>query len=478
MVIAETTKQGTDWRSLLGKTIEEEHHYQPVIQGKIPQGLNGVLYRNGPGRFERGSKSKNNLLDGDGLIQTFRILDGKATYQNRFVRTEKFLEEEAAGTYLNETWTTLAPGGFLKNLGPPDIKSQAGIVPLYRNGKLYAFDEVDYPYALDGETLDTFGPEKIGSGALKNFKAHTKIDAQNGDWILFGTEFGKVMKAHVIIQGGNGSIKNQFSVDLPRSAYMHDFFVTENYVILNLQPASLNLFPMMIGTKSFTEALKWDSDKGNLLVLLNKNGSEKPIIIEAPTAWMWHSYNAYEVKDKIIADFIGYEEPDHFLGNDATFKTIMKGNLGTSNSKGRPRRYEIDLVRKTATETILVNQSCEFPIIHPTKASYTHSKGYASMGTNNNIFHSAITSLDFSSGVTDSFDFGDHIHVGEAVFAPDPAHPTDESRGWLMTIGLDGKTGKSFLAILDAGSLSDGPVATLQLSHHTPLSFHGCWRAI
>lgn len=478
MAVAEKTKTGTDWRILLGKTLEEEQHYQPAVQGTIPKGLNGVLYRNGPGRFERGDKTKNNLLDGDGLIQAFHILDGKVRYQNRFVRTEKFLEEEKAGTFLNETWTTRAPGGFLKNLGPPDIKSQAGIIPLYRHGKLYAFDEVDYPYVLDGETLATQGLEKIGSGALKNFKAHTKIDAQNGDWVLFGTDFGRVMKAHVIIQGGNGSIKSQFTVDLPRSSYMHDFFVTENYVILNLQPADLSLLPVIVGAKSFTEALKWEPEKGNLLVLLNKNGSEEPVIIEAPGSWMWHSYNAYEAKDKIIADFIGYEEPDHFLGNEAAFKTIMKGHIGASSSMGRPRRYEIDVARKTATETILLDKSCEFPIIHPSKGSYAHSRGYASMGTNNNIFHSAIASLNFSNGVTDSFDFGDHVHVGEAIFAPDPAHPEEESRGWLMTVGLDGKTGMSFLAILDAASIADGPVATVQLTHHTPLSFHGFWRAI
>lgn len=467
----------TDWRALLGQTLAEEYKYQPQLTGKIPTGLNGVLYRNGPGRFDRKGRRKNNLLDGDGMIQAFHILDGTVTYQNRYVQTEKLIEEEKAGKFLFETWTTRAPGGFLKNLGPPDIKSQAGITPVYRNGKLYAFDEVDSPYILDGETLDTLGPEKIGS-TIKNFKAHTKIDAGNGDWILFGTEFGPTMKAQIVIQDKNGTIKSQFSEDMPRGAYMHDFFATENYVILNLQPAGMNLLSMMSGASSFTDALKWEPEKGNLLVILHKNGDQKPIIIEAPTSWMWHSYNAYERGNVIIADFIGYEEADHFLGNKAAFKTIMNGKLGASESKGRIRRYEIDLTGKTVKQSILQEGAFEFPIIHPAFGCHEHSIGYASMGTDNNIFHSAISRFDFKTGASDQYDFGPDIHVGEPVFASDPDYPGEESKGWLLVMGLDGLTGNSFMAILSADSLASGPVARLDLSHHTPLSFHGFWRQV
>lgn len=100
------------------------------------------------------------------------------------------------------------------------------------------------------------------------------------------------------------------------------------------------------------------------------------------------------------------------------------------------------------------------------------------MGTENTIFHSAVARLNFKTGASAHYDFGTDIHVGEAIFAPDPDHPTDETRGWLMTIGLDGRTGKSFLAILDASMIADGPVATVELDHHTPLSFHGFWRPV
>ncbi|MBL4667597.1 MAG: carotenoid oxygenase family protein [Sneathiella sp.] len=469
---------GMDWRAILGQTLEHESSYTPAIEGKIPTNLKGILYRNGPGRFDRGDHRKENLLDGDGMIQAFHLFDGTARYKNRFVQTQKYLEEESAGKFIYETWSTRAPGGFLSNLGLPRIKSQAGVTAVYRNDKLYAFDEVSSPYILDGDDLSTLGSESIGSIHIRNYKAHTKINAKTGDWILFGTEFGKVMKAQFIIQSKTGEIKSEFSFDLPRPAYMHDFFETENYVILNLQPCGLNLGRMLLGIDSFIGSLNWKPEKGNLLVVMHKSGAEKPIVMEAPTAWMWHSYNAYEVGNTIIADFIGYEKPDHFLGNDAAFKTIMTGSMGVAASKGTARRYEIDLKARTVKENSVAPNAVEFPAINLSKSGQNHRYGYTSMGIENNIFHSALARIDFNSGQVSQYDFGDMCHIGEPIFAPDPTQREDESKGWLLALGLDARTGRSFLSILDACSLESGPVATLHLNHHTPLSFHGFWRAM
>ena len=51
------------------------------------------------------------------------------------------------------------------------------------------------------------------------------------------------------------------------------------------------------------------------------------------------------------------------------------------------------------------------------------------------------------------------------------------NRGYLLSMALDGKTGRSFIPIMDAARLADGPIARIMLTHHTPLSFHGFWQA-
>jgi all-trans-8'-apo-beta-carotenal 15,15'-oxygenase len=85
--------------TLLGISERGGRDETPLIDGEIPRELIGSLYRNGPGLFERGTLRKPHLLDGDGLVQRLSFADGKVRYQNAFVRTAKFVEEEKADAY-------------------------------------------------------------------------------------------------------------------------------------------------------------------------------------------------------------------------------------------------------------------------------------------------------------------------------------------------------------------------------------------
>jgi all-trans-8'-apo-beta-carotenal 15,15'-oxygenase len=134
----------TKWLTALGTSLKTEQNYTPRIEGNLPADLTGKLFRNGPGLFERAGYRKEHLLDGDGMIQSFEFADGRVQYRNRFVRTEKFVEEEAAGELLYPTWTTRAPGSVFSNIGG-EMKSQAGVTTLIRDGKLLALDEVIPP---------------------------------------------------------------------------------------------------------------------------------------------------------------------------------------------------------------------------------------------------------------------------------------------------------------------------------------------
>jgi carotenoid cleavage dioxygenase-like enzyme len=80
--------------------------------------------------------------------------------------------------------------------------------------------------------------------------------------------------------------------------------------------------------------------------------------------------------------------------------------------------------------------------------------------------------LDMETGRRD-FVYLDDTHLGEPVFVAD-ATAADE-QGWLLSLGLDGKTGKSFLGVFRSDQLADGPLARILLQHPTPLSFHGAW---
>ena len=108
--------------ALLGISEPGGRDETPQIEGDIPRDLNGSLYRNGPGLFERGGVRKPHLLDGDGLVQRLSFARGKVCYQNAFVRTAKFVEEEA-DAFRSSTWSKRRPGGMLANLGGGHMRS-------------------------------------------------------------------------------------------------------------------------------------------------------------------------------------------------------------------------------------------------------------------------------------------------------------------------------------------------------------------
>ncbi len=469
------------WLALLGKSLLIEHDYLPRIEGRLPKDLRGTLYRNGPGLFERAGYRKRHLLDGDGMIQAFDFSDAGVRFRNRFVRTKKFVEEESAGAYKYATWTTRAPGGMFANIGIPDFHTQANVTTLVKHGRLLAFGEIGLPYALDPASLGTIGRFEI-AGATNgiNYKAHTKTDARTRDWILLGIEFGRRRRIHVVVRGRDGRVRSRSTYTPERNVYIHDFFATERHVIVSLHPLETSPIGLLAGLESFTETLSWRPELGNVLVVFDRNGDQEPTVVEAPARFMWHALNAYESGNDIIADFVGYEAPDHFIGDNPSLKAIMNGARGSGRFPGEVRRYYIDIAARKAREDVVSGEHHEFPIVNPAHVCAPHRVGYFAHG-GSGWYHDGVARIDFKTGKAETFSFGSRHHVGEPIFAAKPGHRyeamKDREPGWLLAEVLDGAAGTSFLAVFDARTIAAGPIARIVLTHHVPISFHGYWHA-
>jgi all-trans-8'-apo-beta-carotenal 15,15'-oxygenase len=473
-----------DYRRLpvlgLATSLTEEHDYAAVVEGQIPSGLEGTLYRNGPGLFERAGYRKRCLLDGDGMVQAFRIQDGKVHFRNRFVRTEKFEKESAAGRYLFPTWSTQAPGGMLANLGGGTLPNQAGVSVVVRDGRLYAFDEFHPPYELDPETLETLGESSLGQPAGKSFFcAHSKRDLHNGDWIFFSLEFGIRPRLHLTVLGADGALRKHQVHRLAKNVYMHDFFVSDRHILIHLHPVEIAAFPLLAGMSSITGALRWRPQQGSEVLIFEREGAEKPRRLEAESSWMWHSLNAFESEGEIIADFVGYRNPDHFLGEDPALFAIMEGRRGDYQYPGELRRFVINLRDDTLRQESLGSGNYDFPIVNPLHGCHRHRFGYFVGISPGNFFFDEIARVDTLTGRSESFRFGPGQFCTEPIFAPLPGHtydPAGEEPGWLLSEVYDGNSRRSFLAILRADNIAAGPVARAWLEHHVPLGFHGFWQ--
>jgi all-trans-8'-apo-beta-carotenal 15,15'-oxygenase len=280
------------------------------------------------------------------------------------------------------------------------------------------------------------------------------------------------MQLHAMTCSETGTMKTHQVIDSPRQVYVHDFFATERHFVFLLHPMWFSPWRFLAGLSSYIESLSWRGGDGNMVMVVPR-GSGEPRLFEAPGAFMWHALNAYEQGQTIIADFVAYDAPDHFIGQDALFYALMRGEAGVARETGKLRRYVIDLAGGSLREEIVDAGAHEFPFVDPRAATRAHRVGFFATGPA--AINTGVKRFDYATGAQAVFDFGPNCVVGEPVFAARPGGALDE--GWLLVQGLDGASGTSFFAVLDAAAVGAGPVARLWLDHHLPVSFHGWWVA-
>src|ERR1017187_5867100 len=66
---------------------------EALMTGRLPAGLRGTLFRNGPARHERGGQRYGHRWDGDGMVQRFSFSDRGVSHLGQYVHTEKYVAE-------------------------------------------------------------------------------------------------------------------------------------------------------------------------------------------------------------------------------------------------------------------------------------------------------------------------------------------------------------------------------------------------
>ena len=70
------------------------------VTGEVPTSLNGTLYRNGPNP-QFAPRGRYHWFSGDGMLHAFHLNNGKVSYRNRWVRTQKWELEHGNGEGLS-----------------------------------------------------------------------------------------------------------------------------------------------------------------------------------------------------------------------------------------------------------------------------------------------------------------------------------------------------------------------------------------
>lgn len=447
-----------------------------VVEGEIPADLNGTLYRNGPNqRFK--PRGDYHLFAGDGMVHAFHIGGGKVNYNNRWVRTAKWNIEDREGRAVINAMNPFDCDPAYSDFVLVDKEGLANTAIVWHGGRLLALEEGHQPYEIDPDTLDSIGPWTFRGKLHSAMTAHPKVDPHTGEMIFFAYMASGPFAADVMVHkvDADGLLTESIVIPTPYCAMVHDFVVTENYIIIPVMPITGSLERAMEGASPFA----WEPERGSHIGVLPRTSSSAEDIrwIPMDSGFTFHFMNGFESGNQLILDCCQFEHPPLFAKAD-----------GTSTGQAQPwlSRWTIDLGQadaKVVSERIGEGwPEAEFPECDQRYRGREYRHGWhtapdgalASTLDMNDSFYNCLVHVDHHAAELDRYSLGQAM-VSEALFVP-KSETAAEGDGYLLALGTDFKTRNSSLYIFDALKLSGGPLAIAHLSHRVPSGFHGFWR--
>jgi len=433
-----------------------------VVKGRLPRDLRGAFYRNGPGRFELGGERYHHWFDGDGFAQAWTVGDGKVSHRGRFVETQRYRDESAAGQFLYPAFGTLVTRRGVRD---NDTMNAANTNLLPYDGRLYALWEGGSATELDTATLATRGI-KTWSDELRAmpFSAHPKLDPQGGMW-NFGTLPGADRLAIYQI-GARGQVLRTAVLPVPRLAMVHDFVVSSRHLIFVVPPYDLMRDPGL----SFAERHQWAGSgtgaRPARVLVIAKDTLALRQVFELPPQMVFHFGNAWEDGGCTRFDVV-LHEGDALAG----VGSVMAGRHTPPRSS--TVQVTLDYASGQARTHRLFGTS-EFPRVMPQVAMARHRRLalLGSSGASPDLRLDSVNLVDTDSGKVDGYAFGAGWQVEEHVLVP-RRHARSETDGYLVGVAQDLRAGVTVMTVFDAAGVKDGPVALARLPYRAPHCFHG-----
>jgi all-trans-8'-apo-beta-carotenal 15,15'-oxygenase len=432
-------------------------------KGAVPAGLSGDFFKNGPALPQGYLRQNGHLFDGDGFIQRFRISPLGVNFTGRFVETSKYKAEQEHGDLFRQSFSTVWPGS-------PMIRStdeiNTGNTSIRQIGdQTMALWEAGSPHEIDPQTLETKGVVSFGEG-LEGlpFSAHPKRDPAGGWW-----NFGQIVWHNKLVlyqlDDAGRQIKHAL-ISTPHPGMIHDFAVTERFLIFVIPPfiwSEENIGPLT----SFLDAHDWKKTAMTEILVIDKNDLTIARRYQSKASFVFHFANAFDDKNgDVHLDICRYETPrvvtnslrwDGHSKNKHVDDTSLLTRLTLKKSSS-----EVDL------ET-LTTAAVEFPRLpDDLQTRSEHRCLTLGIDTATSLFRSVLI-VNSDTGSVQTYDLGPDSHADEHMFVRD----ADTGRLWVLGVYADLVTKTTKFHILDAENMAGGPVFIADLPYIMPSALHG-----
>jgi carotenoid cleavage dioxygenase len=469
------------------------------VTGHIPEFLDGRYLRNGPNPVAEVDPATYHWFTGDGMVHGVALHGGTAGwYRNRWVRSA------AVRAAMGE------PATATQNLraGMQSLGANTNVVA--HAGKTLALVEGGVAnYELTDE-LDTVGPCDFDGTLAGGYAAHPHRDPRTGELHAVSYSFARGKTVQYSVIDTHGHARRTVDIEVSGSPMMHDFSLTDKYVVIYDLPVTLD--PMQLVP---TKAPRWMQLPARLVMqavigrvrvpgpiaaMVNRNERQA---YQLPYAWnpryparigvmpreggnshvrwfdiepcyVYHPLNAYsEVRngsEVLVLDVVRYQ------------RMFDRDRRGPGDTMPTLDRWTINLATGAVSSECRDDRPQEFPRINEALLGSRHRFGYT-VGIEGGFVDSSgkkmSTSLykhDYATGSSTVAPLDPELLIGEMSFVPRPngdSATQAEDDGILIGYGYHRGRGEGQLVLLDAQTCES--VATVHLPQRVPMGFHGNW---
>jgi len=434
--------------------------------GEIPGDLQGAFYRVAPDHQYPPRFLDDVPFNADGTISRFLFENGRVHLLHRYVQTERFKLERAAGRalygkYRNPFTDDPSVAGKSRNL--------ANTTPLVWDSKLLALREDSPPIAMDPLTLETLGDWRFhGTLDAPTFTAHPKVDPQTGQMIAFGFAarglYSRDVAYYEVSPGGK--ITHQVWFQVPYYCMLHDFGVTEDYAVFPIIPVcGVGVEELKAGKPHYA----WDPTKEIYLGVLPRGGEARDLRwFRAPNQFCSHVMNAFNDDTRIYIDV------PVAAGNMFPFFPELDRPWNPASAASRVTRWTLDLASNSESfhsVQRLTDYVGEFPKTDHRYQTRPYRHGWL-LGFDPT--RSSIAHVDHQTGKTTVWSADSSTALQEPCFIP-RSEGAAEGDGYIITVATRIKEMRTDVFLLDALHLDAGPLVTLHLPLRLRPGYHGNW---
>lgn len=459
-----------------------------AVTGHIPEHLDGRYLRNGPNPVAEVDPAAYHWFSGDGMVHGVALRDGKARwYRNRWVRSLSVC------TALGER----PPGRLDPRAGMLALGANTNV--LTHAGKTLALVEGGIANYELTEGLDTVGTCDFDGTLAGGYTAHPHRDPETGELHAVSYSFARGRTVQYSVIDAAGRARRTVDIEVSGSPMMHDFSLTEKYVVIydlpvtfdpaQVLPASVPRWlslPARLVMQSLIGRVRVPSPVSAVMnrrprhsdrmpyawnpryparigVMPREGGNGDVRWFDIEPCYVYHPLNAYSETrygaEVLVLDVVRYS------------RMFDRDRHGPGETPPVLERWTVNLATGAIGTECRDDRPQEFPRINEVRLGSRHRFGYT-VGVSFADRSSALYKHDYETGRTTTAALDPDLAIGEVCFVPDPGADTEDD-GILMGYGYHRGRDEGQLLLLEARSCE--PMATVHLPQRVPMGFHGNW---